>query len=141
MGASRKSLKILKNYLRRSSFLTKLINRCECFKAKLRTNRFSSRYELPHRIFLNTPKNPYWVIHCFVMIVMRCAIWYHLYNFKKVKDTHGRVLILVTLQALACNFTKINNPPWVFFTFIKLYKWYQIAQRITIVSYFCKTSS
>ena len=26
------------------------------------------------------------------------------------------------------------NPPWVFFTFFKLYKWYQIAQRITISS-------
>ena len=31
--------------------------------------------------------------------VMRCAIWYHLYNFKKVKNTHGGVLILVKLQA------------------------------------------
>ena len=28
-------------------------------------------------------------------------------------------------------FTKINTPLWVFFTFLKLYKWYQIAQRIT----------
>ena len=26
-------------------------------------------------------------------------------------------------------FTKINTPPWVFFTFFKLYKWYQIAQQ------------
>ena len=34
---------------------------------------------------------------------MRCAIWYHLYNLKNA---------------------------WVFFTFLKLYKWYQIAQRI-----------
>ena len=31
----------------------------------------------------------------------------------------------------ACNFTKSNTPPWMFFTFFKLYKWYQIAQRIT----------
>ena len=31
----------------------------------------------------------------------------------------------------ACNFTKSNIPPWVFFTFFKLYNWYQIAQRIT----------
>ena len=23
--------------------------------------------------------------------VMRCAIWYHLYNFKNVKNTHGGV--------------------------------------------------
>ena len=45
---------------------------------------------------------------------MRCAIWYHLYNLKKVKNTHGGVLILVKLQAEACNFTKINTPPWEF---------------------------
>ena len=47
---------------------------------------------------------------------MRCAIWYHLYNLKNVKNTHGGVLIL---------------PPCVFFTFLKLCKWYQIAQRTT----------
>ena len=29
------------------------------------------------------------------------------------------------------NFNKVNTPPWLFFTFFKLYKWYQIAQRIT----------
>ena len=27
-----------------------------------------------------------------------------------------------------CNFTKSNTPPWVFFTYFKLCKWYQIAQ-------------
>ena len=31
----------------------------------------------------------------------------------------------------AKDFTKSNTPPWVFFTFFKLHKWYQIAQRIT----------
>ena len=31
----------------------------------------------------------------------------------------------------ACNFTKITTLPWVFFTFFKLYKWYQIVQRTT----------
>ena len=31
------------------------------------------------------------------------------------------------------NFTKSNTPPWVFFMFLKLYKWYQIAQRITYI--------
>ena len=50
--------------------------------------------------------------------VMRWAIWYHLHILKSVKNTHGGVLILVT-------------PPWVFFMFFKLSKWYQIAQRIT----------
>ena len=34
---------------------------------------------------------------------------------------------------LACNFTKINTPPWVFFTFFKLCKWYLIAQRIILL--------
>ena len=58
---------------------------------------------------------------------MRYAIWYDLYNLKNVKNTPGGVLILVKLQASA----KINTPPWVLFTFLKLYKWYQIAQRTT----------
>ena len=62
---------------------------------------------------------------------MLCPIWYHLYNLKNVNNTHGEVLILVKLQAKSCNFSKINTPPWVFFTFFKLNKWYQIAQRTT----------
>ena len=36
---------------------------------------------------------------------MRCAIWYHMYNLKNVKNTHREVLV-----------TKSNTPPWVFFT-------------------------
>ena len=62
---------------------------------------------------------------------MRCGIWYHLYNLKIDKNTHGGALILAKLQAKACKFTKINTPPWVFLSIFKLYKWYQIAQRIT----------
>ena len=30
---------------------------------------------------------------------MRCAVWYHLYNLKNVKNTHGGVLIFLKLQA------------------------------------------
>ena len=67
--------------------------------------------------------------------VVRCAIWYHLYNLTNVKNTHGRLLIL------ACNFTKISTPPWVFFTFFKLRKWYQIAQRTTYEIFFNWISS
>ena len=40
----------------------------------------------------------------------------------------------------ACNFTKINTPPRVFFSFFfKLYKWYQIAQKhhILVVRKMC----
>ena len=33
--------------------------------------------------------------------VVRCAIWYDLYNLKNMKNTHGGVLILVKLQASA----------------------------------------
>ena len=36
-------------------------------------------------------------------------------------------------QKATSNFTKSNSPPWVVFTFFKLYKWYQFAQNI----YFC----
>ena len=34
-----------------------------------------------------------------VIYVMRCAFWYHLYNLKNVKNTHGRVLLLVKFLA------------------------------------------
>ena len=75
-------------------------------------------------------------MHCFKRCnwgfpsyVVRCAMWYHLHNLKNVKKTHGEVLILVKLQSSAWNFTKINIPPWIFFTFFKLCKWYQIKQR------------
>ena len=64
---------------------------------------------------------------------MRCTIWYHLSNLKNVKNAHGGVLILVKLQAEA----KINTPSWVFFTFFKLDKWYQIAQRTTCKFFVC----
>ena len=57
---------------------------------------------------------------------MFCAIWSHLYNLKNVKNTDRVVLLLVKLQV-----TRSNIPPWVFFTFFKLYKWYEIVQRIT----------
>ena len=32
-------------------------------------------------------------------LVVRCTIWYYLYNLKNVKNTHGGLLILVKLQA------------------------------------------
>ena len=53
--------------------------------------------------------------------MISCAIWYHLYNLKSVKNNHGE----------AYNFTKSNTPPWVFLTFFKLCKWYQNGQRTT----------
>ena len=43
-----------------------------------------------------------------------------MYSLKNKKNTHGGVLLLVKLQIFS-----------LFFTFFKLYKWYQIAQHIT----------
>ena len=54
-------------------------------------------------------------------------------QFKKPENTHGRVLLLVTLQASTCNFTKSNILPWVSFTLLKLYKWYQIIQNVSSI--------
>ena len=71
--------------------------------------------------------------YMFTYIVVRCAIWYHLYSLKIVKNTHGGVFLLVKLQTEACIFTKSNTPPWVFFMFFKLYNWYQIAQSTTYI--------
>ena len=51
------------------------------------------------------------------MYVMRCANWYHFYNLKNMKTGHGGVLLLVKLQASACNFSKGNTFPRAFFTF------------------------
>ena len=64
-------------------------------------------------------------------IVILCAIQYHFSNLKNVKNIHRGVLLLVKFEAKACDVPKCNSPPWVFFTFFKLYKWYQIAQSIT----------
>ena len=57
-------------------------------------------------------------------MVVSYYIWYKVLksNLKKVKNTHGWVLLLVKLQAEACNFTKRIIPPWVFATSFKLYK-------------------
>ena len=56
-----------------------------------------------------------------IISVMFCAIWYHLHNFKNVRNSHGGV------QA------KMHSSMECFSQFFKLGKWYQIAQRITIV--------
>ena len=42
-------------------------------------------------------KIPQWIIFEFytTIYVMLCAIWYHLYNLKNVKNTHEGLLLLV----------------------------------------------
>ena len=53
------------------------------------------------------------------------------YNLENVKNT---------FQDEVCSFTKCNTPPWVFFTFFKLYKWYQVSQSITYEYFFASSS-
>ena len=57
-----------------------------------------------------------------------CAIWYHLYNLNNVKIIYGGVLLLVKLKP--ANLLKVTLLGWCSHIF-KLYKWYQIAQKIT----------
>ena len=61
-----------------------------------------------------------------VILQHRCDV-----QFKKRENNHGGVLLVVKCQTLACKVIKGNTPQWVFFTFFKLYKWYQIAQSIS----------
>ena len=69
------------------------------------------------------------------LYVTLCAMKYHFYNLKNVKNTQGGVLLLVKLQASACNFTKTNTSSWVFFfTFLKFYKCYEIALSVSYVT-------
>ena len=70
--------------------------------------------------------NPYVFSFYCLSYVMLCAIWYHLYNLKNVKKHPWRSVAFSKVAV----FTKSNIPPWVFFSFFKLYKWYQIAQHI-----------
>ena len=55
------------------------------------------------------------------------GIWYHLYYFKNLRNTHGGVLLS---KVEGFNYTKNNTFPWLLLTFFKLYKWYQIPQTI-----------
>ena len=50
--------------------------------------------------------------------------------FEQIKNREKRPWRSVTYSKVA-GFTKSNTLPWVFFTFFKLYKWYQIAQSMT----------
>ena len=51
---------------------------------------------------------------------MMCAIWYHLYNFRKCNKHPWRSVTFGKVTGFSCNFTKSITPPWVFFMFFKL---------------------
>ena len=69
-------------------------------------------------------------------LIKICDALRDLVIFKNMKNTHGGVLLLVNLRASACNFTKRNAPPWVFFTFFKLYK----SRNTPLCEQICKNS-
>ena len=75
----------------------------------------------------NNDKINFRIVIYLSIIEIHYGLLYHLLNFKYMKNTLRGVLLFVKV----CNFTKSNTPPWVFFTFFRLYKWYQIAQNIT----------
>ena len=56
-----------------------------------------------------------------ILQVTLCAIWYHLCNFKRVKNTNGGVFLSVQLQASAA-LTRSITPRWVVYTFFKSHK-------------------
>ena len=65
--------------------------------------------------------------------VMFCAILYHLCNSRK-REKHPRNSVTFSKSCrlqTSCIFTKSNTPPLVLFTFLKFYKWYQIAQSVS----------
>ena len=64
---------------------------------------------------------------------MFCAIWYHLYNFKNLENTHGGVLLLGKLQAKPADLLKITLLHGCFSRFLNCTSGTQIAQRITNV--------
>ena len=70
---------------------------------------------IKHFTFWNILSQP--LVFFSLLFEVRCEL-HHLHYLKNVKNTHGGVF---------------NTPPWVFLTFFKLYKWYQIAQHITYV--------
>ena len=44
-----------------------------------------------------------------VIYVVRCAIWYYLYNLTNVKNTHGGVLLLLKVTLLYGCFSRFLN--------------------------------
>ena len=52
--------------------------------------------------------------------VVRCVIWYHMYNLKNVKNTHGGVVLSVKLQALlqVSTLLRVTLLHWCFSRFL-----------------------
>ena len=109
--------------------------------------KFSSLFLLELKYFWNCISDILLLNICFSTILIRdnrswsissiCYILRHLETFVEFEKREKH-----PWRSVTCS-TKTNTPPWVFFTFFKLYKWYQIAQRIIfskLWSLFIKTT-
>ena len=68
---------------------------------------------------------------------MLCAIWCHMYNLKKVKNTHGGVLLLAKLSPSGFNFNKRMTSLECFSSFLNWkYIRYHIASYMNITHCF-----
>ena len=78
--------------------------------------------------------HPYslFLTHLLTLSFIKCVVLRDLVPFVQFKKLEKHPWRSVTFSK-ACNFTKSNSPLWVFFTFLKLFKWYQIAQSITCI--------
>ena len=105
-------------------------------RLKKRKNRLEKKKaEKLIETILKTEKSSY-IIQIFLKILKNkvlCDIWYHSCNLRSMKNTDVGVLLLVKLQAEACNFTKSNIPPWLFFMFFKLCTKSRSAPQIKIL--------
>ena len=70
-------------------------------------------YQIPLNKQVDTTSRNWVIVALWSEIVMRCAIWYHLYDLKNVKNTHGRALLLVKLQASAFLFHELRSVRWL----------------------------
>ena len=105
-----------------------------CLKLKIifRTSPFSLEFPglPPPNLSKTVSPTNFWMRYCDChtispdtsLNVMLCAICYH--SLKNAKHNHGRVLLSVKLQV------KVTLSQG-FLTFLKLYKWYQIAQTVS----------
>ena len=98
-------------------------------------SEFSSKQDDSRRAFISNLEQAY---ACFQRALVSidtclfetlCASWYHLYKLKNVENTHRGVLLLVKLQTWSLKMLALLHR--CFSRFLKLYKWYQIAQNIT----------
>ena len=66
--------------------------------------------------------------------INKCGALLDLVPFEQFKKHEKHRWRSVNFSKVLVNFTKINTPPSVLFTFFKFYKYYQIAQRITNIN-------